>query len=81
MRNRNTLRGREGEKRVVRKFLIWPRSFDGPVTKWLCHADIVEQVCRVDIGSWEPWFCLDDVLAQARYAWKWCEVGFKNGGE
>lgn len=30
---------REDDTRVVRKFLLWPKSIDG-VTKWLCMVSI-----------------------------------------
>lgn len=43
------LRNRLHERRTVRKFLFWPRSFDYSTEgRWLEFADIVEEVeaCR-----------------------------------
>jgi len=31
-----------GERRVKRKFLLWPRSYGG-ITRWLEFADILEE--------------------------------------
>lgn len=61
------LKPRVGEKRVVSKFLLWPRCFGGRSTRWLERADIIEQVMRVDVGGSMEW---------GNYAWKWVEIGF-----
>ena len=62
------MKGRVGEKRVVRKFLFWPRNFQTKYTRWLCWVDIVEQVLECDIGGSGQW---------GEYAYYWREVGFK----
>jgi hypothetical protein len=62
------LKDREGETRVVRKFLFFPRRFhNDPLWQWMVWADIVEQVRKVDIGGSGEW---------GNYAWRWCEIGF-----
>lgn len=61
------LKPREGEERIVSKFLLWPRCFEGRHTRWLERTDIVERVVKVDVGGSGEW---------GNYAWKWAEVGF-----
>jgi len=62
-----TLKKRAGEKRIVRKFLLWPRSFKEEKTRWLEWANIEEEIMQVDIGGSGEW---------GKYAWKWIEVKF-----
>ena len=45
----------------VRKFLLFPRSFESKTTRWLEYADIVERV--------------ETVLGSSQY-YKWVEIGF-----
>ena len=73
-KTRYALKTREGEERTARKFLLMPRSFGkGATGRWLCYADVVERVSRVDktpgmdTGAYE--------------AWQWCEVGFADEWE
>lgn len=72
-RNKYSLKDREGEYRVRRKFLLWPRTFTSGhkglqnETRWWEKTDIVERVIRMDVGGSGEW---------GNYAWKWCEVGF-----
>jgi hypothetical protein len=66
-RSKFALKPREGEERVVNKFLLWPRCFGGRSTRWLRRADIVERVVKVDVGGSGEW---------GNYAWKWVEVAF-----
>jgi hypothetical protein len=67
-RSKFFLKDREGETRVVRKFLFFPRCFhNDPFWKWMVWADVVEQVRKVDIGGSGEW---------GNYAWRWCEIGF-----
>jgi len=61
------LKPREGEKRVVSKFLWLPRCFEGRHTRWLERADIIEEVKKMDVGGSGEW---------GNYAWQWREVGF-----
>lgn len=64
---RFALQAREGEERVVRKFLLWPRGFEAKEWRWLEWADLVEKVTKIDVGGSMQWGC---------YAWKWVEIGF-----
>lgn len=66
------LKSREGETRVVRKFLIWPRTFESERTRWMEYADITEEIMRVDVGGSMEW---------GNYAWKWVETGFASEPE
>lgn len=50
------------DKRIVRKFLIFPRCFGGDTWRWLEYADIVESYER------HP---------STRY-WFWSEIKFYN---
>jgi len=61
-KNRN-LRRREGETRVVKKFLLIPRMFNSEYGRWLEYANIVERVMCVRDLNCEP-------------EWKWIEIGF-----
>ena len=65
--SRYALRDREGETRVVRKFLLWPRTFNSTHTRWLVYANIIEVIQRIDIGGSGEW---------GSYKWSWCETGF-----
>lgn len=47
-----TLKPRIGETRVVRKFLILPRTFNSTKTRWLEYAYIVEQVKELSGADW-----------------------------
>lgn len=66
-KSRYYLKHRLGERRIVRKFLWWPRRFDGSHWRWLEYADIVEEVCEVDVGGSMDW---------GNYSYEWREVGF-----
>jgi hypothetical protein len=66
-RNRYTLKDREGEKKITRKFLLWPRTFEEGKTRWFEFAYIVEEVMKVDVGGSCQW---------GVYAWQWVEIGF-----
>jgi len=58
------LKDREGEERVVRKFLLWPRRFGNEkLGRWMEYAWIREKVQLFH----------DDYEGDA---WKWHEVGF-----
>ena len=61
-----TLKHREGETRIVTKFLLFPRCFGGQ-TRWLEKADIVEEVKKIDVGGSMEW---------GNYAWRWHEIAF-----
>ena len=72
--SRNYLRSREGETRVVRKFLFWPRKIDiisinfrDTQWRWLEFINVKEQVVPVNISESWPW---ND------YTWKWREIAF-----
>jgi hypothetical protein len=66
--SRYYLKDREGETRVVRKFLFWPRLLQKDKHwRWLEFANIKEQVLKVDIGGSGEW---------GTYAWEWREVAF-----
>jgi len=64
--SKTALKPREGEERMVRKFLWWPRSFGGE-KRWMEWCNIVEMVLRIDVGGSMEW---------GNYAWRWCETGF-----
>lgn len=60
------LKDREGEEKIVRKFLWFPLYFDKEKEKrWLEVADVVYQVKKVDIGD----MC-------SVYVWKWRKERF-----
>ena len=61
------LKEREGETRIRRKFLWWPRFFDSSFIRWLEYADIIECIKKLDNGGSGEW---------GNYAWRWREVGF-----
>lgn len=61
------LMSREGEHRVVRKFLWRPRQFGIVETRWLEFARVREQVCKIDIGGNSQW---------GKYRYDWVEYGF-----
>ena len=52
--NRDPLRNRLGEKRVIEKFL-WVPTRIGNVWKWLEKAQIEQQALKVDIGGSMEW--------------------------
>lgn len=66
------LESRYGESRTVRKFLWFPRCL--PDTKhreewrWLEHADVIQQVCKIDVGGSGEW---------GHYAFKWCDMSWE----
>ena len=62
-----TLKSRQGEIRLRKKFIWRPRHFRGPNTFWLCSKTVVEMITRSDIGETGEF---------GRYAWGWNEVGF-----
>jgi len=64
----NYLKDRRGEKRVVRKFLLWPRSFNCKFSRWLEFASVTEQVHSVS-SNFATMCGSDDAFA-------WVEVGF-----
>ena len=64
---KESLKSREGETRVVRKFLLWPRHLGSDEWRWLCYADIVEKIVAHDVGGSMEW---------GNYAWKWTETAF-----
>lgn len=64
------LRDKEGEVRIRKRFLFFPLTFDRKKTRWLCFANVVERVERVervDVGGSMEW---------GNYAWKWVPVDF-----
>ncbi len=65
--NKYTLKSQLGQTRTVRKFLLWPRSFESTHTRWLEYADIVERVDGVDVGGSSEW---------GNITYMWCEIGF-----
>lgn len=69
-KSRFALKDREGQTRVRRKFLLFPRQLGtDPTWRWLEYAYVIEQVCRIDVGGAMEW---------GHYAWEWREVGFAN---
>ena len=67
-KTRDHLREWKNRNRTVRKFLWLPRSFPGDSHgRWLCYADIVEQVKQTNRGYDGGGFI---------YNYKWVEVGF-----
>jgi len=52
-----------GKRRIVRKFLLFPRTFNSKRTRWLERADILEEVIKIP-GEWGRWI------------YRWGEVGF-----
>ena len=48
------LLGREGETRIITKFLFFPKKLDNE-RKWLEKAHILQKVCKVDIGGSMEW--------------------------
>lgn len=67
IRSRFYLRSREGEERVRRKFLWYPRHFGKDrYWVWLTWKLIRERVTKVDIGG--SMTTVD--------AWKWREIGY-----
>jgi hypothetical protein len=58
------LKGREGEIRIVRKFLFFSERFGENKTRWLEFADIVEQV-NYNEGCWDY-----------SESWYWHRIGF-----
>lgn len=47
MRWKNCYSLKVGDKRVVNKFLLIPRHFRGPVTRWLEFAMVEEEVHKL----------------------------------
>lgn len=64
------LQNRDGEIRVRRKFLWWPRTFpNSKEGRWLCFANIREQVqMRLHY--------LDEDAVPYKRTWSWVELGF-----
>jgi hypothetical protein len=78
-RNRKSLREREGETRVVRKFLWWPRSLGTGETRWLEFARITEKVfgIRAPFGFGQAAYVYLHGEAPGSFiGWEWREVGF-----
>ena len=48
----NILKDKLSEKRTVRKFLLFPRSFESKTTRWLEYANIVERVEIIPDANW-----------------------------
>lgn len=68
-KSRCALRQQEGQTRIVRKFLLFPRQFGGEEDwRWLEYANMLEMVCKIDVGSYD-W---------PVYTWRWEEVGFSD---
>jgi len=57
------LKDRLGEQRIVRKFLLIPRTFGSKRTRWLERADILEKV-KECYGEW------------GEREYRWIEIGF-----
>lgn len=57
----NILKDKIGECRTVRKFLIFPRSFNSKKTRWLEFADIVEQVTLIPDANWTSFLAWDEI--------------------
>lgn len=68
-KSRFYLRDREGETRVRRKFLFFPKTFERKRTRWLCYANIIEKVMPLDIGGTMVW---------GAYEWKWVPIDFED---
>lgn len=65
-KSRYFLKDREGEEKIVRKFLWLPTLFDlEKQSRWLETADIVYQIQKVDIGH------LSVIIS-----WRWVPVRF-----
>lgn len=60
--SKSFLKDREGEERIVRKFLWLPTSLHGEYVRWLEFANIKQQVVRS--------------VDECGYGWYWCDVGF-----
>ena len=65
--NKTLMVDRKGERRVVRKFLWFPRCFGGHEWRWLEHAEVVQEVKEIDIGGSGEW---------GNYIYCWVDVGF-----
>lgn len=68
LRNRQYLRPRAGETRVVRKFLWFPKSFGGGVTRWLESADILQRIEQTAPPR----------LKRHLHIYEWADVGFND---
>lgn len=67
-KTRFTLKDREGEEKIVRKFSLLPRSFGEDKERvWLETVDIVYQIKKVDTCSSE---------FSSTYVWKWIPIRF-----
>jgi hypothetical protein len=44
---------RLGEKRVIRKYLWWPTSFDATETRWLERSYILQQVKKKTVYNYD----------------------------
>ena len=60
------LKDMEGQQRVVSKFLLFPKCLDGE-WRWLERSNIVQQVCKLDVGGSCQWGC---------YAWQWIDISW-----
>ncbi|MCK5600453.1 hypothetical protein KAR91_01200 [Candidatus Pacearchaeota archaeon] len=66
-KNKEDLKRRVGEKRIMSKFFLWPRSF-GDHFYWLCRRNVVEKLTKIDGvggGGWDTGYTV----------WKWKEIG------
>ena len=63
-----SVKSREGETRVIQKFLLCPRCYNDDC-RWLEFALMLERVERIDISDNDDW---------SKYVWKWIEIGFAN---
>jgi len=68
-KSKEYLKDREGEERVVSKFLLFPRRLGGKEWRWMERANILERVTKYDDGGHDTW---------GDYAWRWVEVVFVN---
>lgn len=67
------LKDREGEEKVVRKFLWFPAAFNQDTKRrWLEYADVVYEVKKIDTG----WSC-----EWSSYAWRWQATRFANDND
>jgi len=53
-KNLNPLKSQEGQKRIVTKFLWFPKVLDGEL-RWLEKVKILQEVQKVDIGGSGEW--------------------------
>lgn len=60
------LQSREGEEKIVNKFIWFPTCFDNDLEKiWLENVDVVYQIKKVDVGEYHR-----------EWKWKWLPERF-----